>query len=216
MRKVLVSEIKNERCNAALLGGYNSLVESGMIKQGEPLEGAAKNLFEDVINDYEGSSHEKYVKIKGAEIDRALVVHIAKQMKQLGINEEITFNFKNLPKGTGGSVMLNEKGKANTVNMSINDISQFKNFIAHELTHVKQINSGKLSLKKDGIYWGGKMFISSSDYDKIARKRSKNIEGFNKYKSLPWESEAYGRGDKYKLKTQSPQQIKVKRKNMIG
>lgn len=216
MRTVLYSEIKKERCNASLLGGYNSLVESGMIKQGEPLEGAAKNLFEDVINDYEGSSHEKYVKIKGAEIDRALFVHIAKQMKKLGINEEITFDLKSSDKKFAGSVSLNEKGKANKVTMNIRDFSQFKNITAHELTHIKQINSGKLSTKNDGIYWNGKMFISNSDYRKIERNATRNQAGNDKYRSLPWESEAFGRGDKYKLKTQSPQQIKVKRKNTIG
>ena len=58
--------------------------------------------------------------------------------------------------------------------------------LIHELTHVKQVSKGELKPASDwkSIIWNDDYEISVKDYKKI-------MKDVNKYKELPWESEAY-------------------------
>lgn len=58
--------------------------------------------------------------------------------------------------------------------------------LIHELTHVKQVSKGELKPASDwkSIIWNDDYEISVKDYKKV-------MKDFNKYKELPWESEAY-------------------------
>ena len=94
------------------------------------------------------------------------------------------------------------------------------NIIAHELTHIKQMQDGRLKWgykerREDyfgqtriiryekGFYWEGKLHTTDNQYESImsARKRAKTQEAYQKaherYMALPWEKEAYAAGEKY-------------------
>jgi hypothetical protein len=55
--------------------------------------------------------------------------------------------------------------------------------IAHELTHVQQMQSKRLEVKENQMFWEGKSIVS---YDEYNRNRD-----FNVHKNWPWEAEAY-------------------------
>ena len=65
-----------------------------------------------------------------------------------------------------------------TINDKVRDPKQLKQIICHEMVHVKQIKSGKLSYDDKNIYWKGKKY-----------KRGKKDGS----KSYPWEKEAYNK-----------------------
>lgn len=55
--------------------------------------------------------------------------------------------------------------------------------IAHELTHVQQMQSKRLEVKEKQMFWEGKPIVS---YDEYSHNRD-----FNVHKNWPWEIEAY-------------------------
>jgi hypothetical protein len=66
--------------------------------------------------------------------------------------------------------------------------------IAHEITHVKQVLRNELTVSEDNLHivWMGENYISVEEYLNLV----KNID-FEKYKSLPWEVEAYSNQEIY-------------------
>lgn len=103
------------------------------------------------------------------------------------------------------TVLIND-----TYNLKTGEKGNQKHVLAHELTHLKQYSSGRLEmiyrvkkvrgknkLEFDSINWEGKKYISASDYSSIKSMGSLSKAGLGKYKSLPWEAEAYSAGDKY-------------------
>ena len=170
MKTLLLNEIKKERPNSSALGAFNSSL---------------------------ASSHIGFVNITGGTLSKDLTEHTARQMKSLGINENIKIKLVSL-KNNVGQVRLGENGKVNSIELSKTaDEKKLKNFIAHELTHVKQINNGDLQYKNGGVFWKGKQVMTKKEFDK--HSKIKTIEDFNRYKSVAWEKEAYKRGDKYKI-----------------
>jgi len=159
--------------------------------------------------------------------DTDTINFINKQVKDLGITKNVTIGFvDNLPNATSkGSVgysnnvikdgnmrYLEPSYKVNILNSAKNQ----KNIIAHELTHIKQMQDGRLKFGFElkevngklvayqmGRYWEGKFYISDKDYTKIrkalssAKTQAAYDKALTKYKSLPWEKEAYATGDKY-------------------
>lgn len=152
---------------------------------------------------------------------------INEQVNNLGITKNVTIEFTdNLRSSTSrGSVgysdsvikdgnmrYLEPSYKVNILNSAKNQ----KNIIAHELTHIKQMQdgrlrfgfelkevNGKLIAYQMGRYWDGKFHISDKDYTKIkkalssAKTQAAYDKALAKYKALPWEKEAYAAGDKY-------------------
>lgn len=171
MRTLLFNEIKNEMPNSSAFGAFNSSL---------------------------ASSHIGFVNVTGGNLSKDLIEHTARQMKSLGINENIKIKLVNL-KNNVGQVRLNENSnKVASIEISKQAKgSVIKDFIAHELTHIKQINKGELQFKNGGVIWKGKEVMTKKEFEK--HSKVKTIDDFNRYKSVPWEKEAYKRGDKYKL-----------------
>ncbi len=136
MKQILHLEVRKEKCNAQALGAYNASL---------------------------GDSHIGYVNIKGAEVDNDTKSFIARQMKSLNINEKIDIVFKDA-KGFGGYVILNENGKVSSLVISSNlSNNNIKNLIAHELTHVSQINSGRMKSINGDVFWKGEKFMTGKE-----------------------------------------------------
>ena len=168
MRTLLLNEIKNEMPNNQALGAFNSSI---------------------------AMTHIGFINITGGTLSKDLTEHTARQMKSLGINENIKIQIVSL-KNNAGQVRLGENGKVNSIELSKTaNEKTLKNFIAHELTHVKQINKGELQYKNGGVIWRGKQVMTKKEFEK--HSKVKTIEDFNRYKSVPWEKEAYKRGEKY-------------------
>jgi hypothetical protein len=171
MKIILSNEIKMEMPNSQALGSFNSAL---------------------------ASSHIGFINVSGGSLNKDLLEHTARQMKSLGINENIKIKLVNL-KNNVGQVRLNE----NSNKVASIEISKqakggvIKEFIAHELTHVKQINNGDLQYKNGGVIWKGKEVMTKKEFEK--HSRVKTSEDYKRYKSVAWEKEAYKRGDKYKL-----------------
>jgi len=106
-------------------------------------------------------------------------------------NINVTISLVKMKKNTIGHIILNEIINKKKFKIKINkDNGIIYNFgsIAHELTHVKQVYFNELGLSKDGMYiiWMGENYISVSEYNNIIKNND-----IVKYKSLPWELEAY-------------------------
>lgn len=94
--------------------------------------------------------------------------------------------------GLTGDVVLNDNSlKKNkfTVHIGSNQsIRIMLKSLMHELIHVKQISKGELKPSRDykDMIWKGKPFISVWEYANTFK-----WYGYEKYKQLPWEAEAY-------------------------
>jgi len=158
---------------------------------------------------------------------------INKQVKDLGITGSVNIEFREGKEFVGGFVSFDTKNNAvkdgdtyywNPIQKVTIINGKFRgdgsSIIAHELTHIKQMQDGRLKQgykerKEDyfgqtrvirydaGIYWDNKLYITFTDYVKIlgALKKAKTQKAYNKaltkYKALPWEKEAHEAGDKY-------------------
>lgn len=62
------------------------------------------------------------------------------------------------------------------------------NYIAHEITHIKQIINNQLSVSSDykNLFWNDKKIMSISVYHNYVKNK-----GIEKYMLIPFESEAY-------------------------
>lgn len=89
--------------------------------------------------------------------------------------------------GLFGWAEIPEKGRAVIfVNRELKKAELFT-VVVHEMTHVSQYLRGDLKSNDDGFIWRGKVFSFSDAY-------WENID-YYKYRSLPWESEAYATGE---------------------
>lgn len=115
-------------------------------------------------------------------------------------NISLTIKFKPLkPTQIGYADIIDTLKNLKTKNFTITlnrDASLVYSFgaISHEITHIKQILTGELSLSKDNKYllWLGKPYISVVDYMLLIDNND-----YVKYKELPWELEAYNNQDLY-------------------
>mgnify|MGYP003405071794 FL=1 len=154
---------------------------------------------------------------------------INKQVKDLGITGNIEVEFRERKRGDApfaaafvnhsNSVIKEGDTYYHVPIMKLTVLSQktehHKEYIAHELTHIKQMQSGTFRLGykvkpiygtryDEGFYWNGKLHTTAAQYTRITNKMSKpkSQEEYNKalakYKALPWEAEAYAAGGKYK------------------
>ena len=86
-----------------------------------------------------------------------------------------------------GWAEIPEKGKAIIfVNRELKKADLFT-VVVHEMTHVSQYLRGDLESTDEGFIWRGKAYCYSDNY-------WENIDYF-KYRSLPWEAEAYSTGE---------------------
>jgi len=138
------------------------------------------------------------------EIDR-LEAHATAKLKEYGINGDIEVEFFE-GKTNGGHVKLPiGDGSTPISKMYISskytygDI-KYQDIISHELKHVEQINSGKFYQKPNGDFmWDGKKQLSKAEFTrtinkmsgKTAKSKAESEAAYQKYKSWPWEAEAY-------------------------
>lgn len=82
-----------------------------------------------------------------------------------------------------------------------------KEVIKHELTHLKQYQDGRLSMKTiDGVLykmWEGKPYISQRSFETVMKQFSSKVfatrqAAYRTYRNLPWEVEAHAAGDPFK------------------
>lgn len=123
--------------------------------------------------------------------EKLLVSAVIDFMKsKLGFNANIIVKKKS-SKELFGDVVLNDNSvNNNKFYVHFNPNQSYDNVIKsliHELTHVKQISKGELRPSNDykEVLWKGKPVISAKEYSNFRR------QDIAKYKSLPWEKEAY-------------------------
>lgn len=103
---------------------------------------------------------------------------------------KISISFKKLSKGSAGylDVMSYKKGKPVLyIDKEAMPTSAMR-YLAHELTHLKQMEEGKLDFsdhRYGDVFWNGKPYMKIRDYQNFEQK------DYLEYKQLPWESEAY-------------------------
>lgn len=117
----------------------------------------------------------------------------------LGIKEDVRVMMGRVKKGLDAYIDIAKISKSNKSDMilKIRKDMYFPlvlKFIAHEFTHAKQIFDDDLWYSNTHIEWKGKEFITLKELEKISRKANTD-KGFEMYKSLPWEVEAYRNGD---------------------
>ena len=122
-------------------------------------------------------------------------------MKKYGINENIQIKItdKSLG-GFSGGVVLSESPDKITSQIISPRVSNKKSMIAHEFTHIKQINNNELYLRDGKIIFKNNEVMSTKDYKREFKgdTRKWSREKLIKYNSLPWELEASGNERKIK------------------
>jgi len=118
-------------------------------------------------------------------------------LKKYGIKENVNIHFSDSGNKLAGHVVLSETpSKITKITINSNTKLSHKSLIAHELTHVKQINNKQLYLKDKNIVFKGKNVMTIKDYKKTFGGKW-NAEKDAKYKKLAWEKEAYKNEAKY-------------------
>jgi len=114
---------------------------------------------------------------------------------KIGIdNTTINLNFKQVKNNEIGFVNFsNVLNGENKIIIDKNASYPFLlKYIAHELTHIKQIINKELQIKEGFFIWNNERNISIAEYNIII----KNYD-FDTYKNLEWEKEAYD--NQYKI-----------------
>jgi len=113
----------------------------------------------------------KYVEEKGF-LKVGLPIHIKRMKKR---------------QHTFGYITLGEDGKVNPVNVDFDaGLNVMLNNLIHELKHLEQIYTKRLSLKGNQIFWKNKEFMTIAELTDVMRSGK-----IDDYKKLPWEKEAY-------------------------
>lgn len=151
------------------------------------------NIFE-TFKDFLNEKNDVNLKLKGA-IDKytppLILDFIGYCRNSIGLNNDvITINFKQVNKNELGFVNFSKivNGK-NEVIIDKNANGNYKyilQILAHELTHIKQINNKELLIKDGYFIWNQTKNLSIEDYNIIVKKYD-----FETYKNLDWEKEAY-------------------------
>lgn len=131
------------------------------------------------------------IKLKGRvpkHFNPLLIDYISYCLDQLNITDNIIINFKTTKKEELGFINFSKITVGNYEIIIDADVNYdyILKYIAHELTHVKQISNGKLYIDNNHFLWDNNEIISIRDYNKIAENYD-----YEEYKSLPWEREAY-------------------------
>lgn len=140
--------------------------------------------------------------------------------KEYGVSGDISVRVSKVRSGTeGGGVnfgAVDANGNATLKSVvfirASSDLTkeQVQEIIKHELTHLKQSQSGRFYFNAnrgtDGYYFDGKFVISAAGYRKIMRgmdSRSYSVrqKSYQLYRNLPWEVEAHAAGDAFKIST---------------
>ena len=165
--------------------------------------------------------------------DADTINFINRQVSDLGITGNVDVEFRSKKRGdplAGGFVEFSTNVEKQgdiyfakpiyKVTVLGDKILTTNNIVAHELTHIKQMQDGRMKQgykerREDyfgqtrviryekGIYWEGKLHTTDKQYASItsALKRAKTKAAYDKalarYMSLPWEKEAYAAGEKY-------------------
>lgn len=126
----------------------------------------------------------------GVDYKNNLLEFANHKMKELGIKEDITFNFTHSKSKYGGGVTLSPNPSKITKIQIANSHPDHKKIIAHELTHIKQINNNELFIKDNNIIFKDNVIMSVGEYRKKFKGRwnKKKIED---YMNLPWEKESF-------------------------
>lgn len=181
MKKYTISHEKKEAADSHML---RIIARGGKVKKSE--KGGLTTL--------EYSFPEKgavFLKGLAPKYISPLIIDFADFCKeQLNISDStaIDINFKKIPKDQIGFVNFGKiiKGQ-NEITIDRNaGFNVMLSYIAHEMTHVMQIQKKKLAVKDWYFWWNGEKNISTNDYNSIVSK--KNISAYNQ---LPWEKEAY-------------------------
>jgi len=120
-----------------------------------------------------------------------ILSHAKREMNRLGIKEDIKINLVSGENRLAGSVVLKENPeKIKSITISTSSKLSQKSLISHELTHVEQINNGRLYIKKGDIIYDGNVVMTTRQYNKkFGGKWTK--EKIKEYENLPWEKPAY-------------------------
>lgn len=112
-------------------------------------------------------------------------------MLRLGIKEDIKIIFIKGDNKLAGYVVLKENPeKIKSITISLNSKIKIKSLISHELTHVEQINNGRLYLKDGYIIYDGEKVMTTKEYKKkFSGKWTK--ETISEYGNLVWVIPAY-------------------------
>ncbi len=121
------------------------------------------------------------------------------------LNESIHINIVTLPIKLAGKVTHNHTN--NAFNIQLNKNSSFATwvkFLAHELTHIRQMKEGRLIIVDDKhIHWvDPKGRVSTHQPVDIDLNFDQDTD-FDKYKELPWEREAYTEQERLYIKCES-------------
>lgn len=135
-----------------------------------------------------------------------LLAFAQEEMKFQGITENIKIKFVNKPRANFAGQVRLIPGQTKVTELEINigarkiKEGDAKDTIAHELTHVRQINKGDLFISGTHFYWKKQQYMSRSQYNTIISRAPYSEAGLKIYKKLPWEAEAYARGELYSVK----------------
>lgn len=99
--------------------------------------------------------------------------------KQLSISKNVNIVFKD----AGKSNSFGHYDFKNKIVVDDASLIMTIQYLAHELTHVKQDEYGDLEVKNGMMLWKGEEILSKKDYDKN--------KDYNLHAKLPWEAEAY-------------------------
>lgn len=120
-----------------------------------------------------------------------IINHAKSEIKRLGIKENIKINIIKSENKFAGFVVLKENPeKIKSITISTNSKISLKSLISHELTHVEQINNGRLFLKNGYIIYDDENVMTTKEYKKkFGGKWTK--ETVSEYENLAWEIPAY-------------------------